>query len=338
MGTKREGFVDVAKGLGVILIILGHLTETGQYGRLILYSFIIPFFFILSGVFAKTSNDFGRYFKKSFKRLYVPFFTYSLLDLFLRIVYAVYKGRDVVVKIKIALTSLFGLGFDIENRPLWFLFALFIIQIAYYFIGKNKWAKLCAALVGIAFLAVHKATGFYTQNLWLVAIPCVPFYLLGTEVKELVLTLPSRLQKNKRMFVFAVALMTVVLVVLSVFNGNVNVHGCEYGNFVLLFIFNALLGTFVMLCLSVALQGNGIVSRFLIYFGQNTIPVMASHYYICRILFYWLVVFLGIHRYVYHPIVQLIGWCVITIAMIPVIWLTNRYAGAIFGKETKKSQ
>ena len=42
---KRIGYIDMAKGLAIILVIIGHITFTPKTGRTIVYLFHIPLFF-----------------------------------------------------------------------------------------------------------------------------------------------------------------------------------------------------------------------------------------------------------------------------------------------------
>lgn len=78
--VKRKSFIDIAKGIGIILVVLGHLDTGGQISREIIYSFHMPLFFILSGAFAKTNTDFKAYLTKSFKTLYIPYLIFVAVD------------------------------------------------------------------------------------------------------------------------------------------------------------------------------------------------------------------------------------------------------------------
>jgi len=56
MNTKRLDWIDIAKGIGIILVVLGHtlvpqVRETGFAGFLwiFIYNFHMPLFFFLSG-------------------------------------------------------------------------------------------------------------------------------------------------------------------------------------------------------------------------------------------------------------------------------------------------
>lgn len=60
---RRSTFIDIAKGIGIILVVLGHLDTNGQISREVIYSFHMPLFFLLSGIFANTKMDFKLYLK-----------------------------------------------------------------------------------------------------------------------------------------------------------------------------------------------------------------------------------------------------------------------------------
>lgn len=71
--SSRIPFYDVAKGIGIILVVFGHLTTNNTISAII-YSFHMPFFFFVSGVFAKPQIRLKDYLIKNTKRTLVPFF------------------------------------------------------------------------------------------------------------------------------------------------------------------------------------------------------------------------------------------------------------------------
>lgn len=46
---NRIGYIDMSKGLAIILVIIGHSSFVPNNAKLLLYSFHIPLFFFLSG-------------------------------------------------------------------------------------------------------------------------------------------------------------------------------------------------------------------------------------------------------------------------------------------------
>ena len=60
---KRINWIDVAKGIGIFIIVLGHVLKTG-FLRQLIFSFHVPFFFLLSGVTLNTNQKFLNFVKK----------------------------------------------------------------------------------------------------------------------------------------------------------------------------------------------------------------------------------------------------------------------------------
>ena len=65
MSNARKDWVDYAKGIGIILVVYGHLLSSGYHAGLsipkhffelsdsIVYTFHMPLFFLLSGLFVE---------------------------------------------------------------------------------------------------------------------------------------------------------------------------------------------------------------------------------------------------------------------------------------------
>ena len=50
--TKRIEWIDIAKGIGIILVVIGHISQIEVLNDII-YSFHMPLFFIISGYLYK---------------------------------------------------------------------------------------------------------------------------------------------------------------------------------------------------------------------------------------------------------------------------------------------
>lgn len=53
MTSRRIVAYDMAKGIGIILVVIGHALTMGEYARAFVYSFHMPLFFIISGAVMK---------------------------------------------------------------------------------------------------------------------------------------------------------------------------------------------------------------------------------------------------------------------------------------------
>jgi len=47
--NKRVDWIDVARGIAILLVIIGHTVPFESFTRVIIYSMHMPIFFILSG-------------------------------------------------------------------------------------------------------------------------------------------------------------------------------------------------------------------------------------------------------------------------------------------------
>lgn len=55
---KRLDYIDAAKGIGILLMVLGHIwTDSCAEIVIWLYSFHVPMFFILSGMVVKYTGN-----------------------------------------------------------------------------------------------------------------------------------------------------------------------------------------------------------------------------------------------------------------------------------------
>ena len=139
---KRLDYLDVAKGIGMILVVMSHTAEKFCYHTDLVVGFFMPLFFIVSGY---AYQDKGRSIGKSIlhrtKQLLVPYFIYSF------VLYAVWILSNInqidAKQCTIALKGIFysryctlplnaqenTLWLIINNHPMWFLTAMYIASI-----------------------------------------------------------------------------------------------------------------------------------------------------------------------------------------------------------------
>lgn len=143
---KRIGYIDAAKGLGIILIVLGH----SQLPQIIIdwiFSFHVPLFFIISGFFMRKKSIIDEV-KSGGKSLLLPFFIvcllYGLKDIY-------YLPEIHYNSISVFINRLLQLsGYGIIG--MWFLPALFLCRIYYQLLATlNRYIQLCGALLLFSF-------------------------------------------------------------------------------------------------------------------------------------------------------------------------------------------
>jgi len=133
--SKRIEWIDTAKGIGIILVILGH-SEIAPAVRYAIYAFHMPLFALLSGLtFRLPKNDgFFKYVGKEFRRLMLPFFGVLLLDNLLKVVLWELPVADAVTNF---VRSIWSYVEDGSIFNLWFLIALFFAKVIFYLLESR---------------------------------------------------------------------------------------------------------------------------------------------------------------------------------------------------------
>ena len=132
---KRLLWMDSAKALGIILVVLGHVPSTFEY-RWVIYLFHMPLFFVLSGYLFKLATP-REELVRSFKSLMVPYFIYSFALFALWSIK--YKTFSMGLLLNIMFANQNAMGSTATSLcPLWFLVSLFIMRIFTSLMGWKK--------------------------------------------------------------------------------------------------------------------------------------------------------------------------------------------------------
>lgn len=125
--ASRIGWIDAAKGIGLLCVILGHLGI--PYLDMWIYFFHMPLFFFLSGfVFSGRKYDFATFLKKKVRSLVIPYFTLGGgIFLFFSVVYAL-EGRPAGDYLQMLR------DFLVQEHywTVWFLTCLFLTELIAY--------------------------------------------------------------------------------------------------------------------------------------------------------------------------------------------------------------
>ena len=200
MSGRRELWIDRCKGALILLVVMGHAIGTGRYlgasdgvpwmnfAYRYIYAFHMPAFFLLAGVTWRTvasgtARDFAAFVGKKTQRLLVPYLVFGLASIVLYLLFAsasydalrtadgYYAGKGSMSP-GFCLKTLAcasgwpnGQGFA-YNSVLWFLPALFTLEIAYWIVDRFLPRRMPQLVVGIVALMLG----------WVVS-HCGSFYL-----------------------------------------------------------------------------------------------------------------------------------------------------------------
>lgn len=179
---------DLLKGLAIIFVIIGHSLSSYSPGIensissfvfYLMYSFHMPLFFMISGfLFTKNiSNSFKQKWnvvKNKFVRLFIPYLTYSVITMILKVMFSQYAMND------FALTDFYKIFIsDNPNGGLWFLYVLFFVSIISALVLDEKKIKTYILFVlsfGLIFLS-----NYMPESIYFIAriLRYLPYFLFG---------------------------------------------------------------------------------------------------------------------------------------------------------------
>lgn len=142
---KRLDYLDMTKGLGMILVLIGHLQGDSIFTFspyiqplcVFIFSFHMPMFFIVSGILLAIKNDevkpLKEVAKSRFRGIMIPYLWFSLFYLIV-VVAALIKGEIAVQTLYLNIWYVIsGYGMNV----LWFLPALYLGELLFIFLRRR---------------------------------------------------------------------------------------------------------------------------------------------------------------------------------------------------------
>lgn len=184
--NSRIEYWDMAKGIAIMLMILGH-APVPDYLSTIIFSFHMPLFMVVNGYFVKNYNI-KRTFKRSVKTLLVPYAAVCILS---AVIYTFIGADDVsagtlfMIKIKAMLGGMSKLStrflsFD-SVWVVWFVCCLFLARNIYVMLMKlsEKYHVICPwGILALSF-AGYVIGKYYAFMPWSLDVALVSLIFIG---------------------------------------------------------------------------------------------------------------------------------------------------------------
>lgn len=110
---QRFDHIDIAKGIGILMVIVGHCGSLPSILSRFIFSVHMPLFFILSGYFYVPRPEIGErlFIKKNAKNLLLPYAMTCVFVIALRVLRTILAQGDIFYTFKLWLfASLYGSG------------------------------------------------------------------------------------------------------------------------------------------------------------------------------------------------------------------------------------
>ncbi|MCR4788799.1 MAG: acyltransferase family protein [Lachnospiraceae bacterium] len=142
---KRIEWVDIGKYICIMLVMISHLESDTVILQKIYHPVYLSFFFFLAGYVHKQPRSFGEHFIKKLRGLFIPWLIFSNLNIALSAVISLKENRNIAGEFLWNLLQIRG-----QYDGIWFVAALFVTFIPFYFViklDKKKALILTTALV-----------------------------------------------------------------------------------------------------------------------------------------------------------------------------------------------
>ena len=270
---KRVKYIDTAKGIAIISVVLSHSYSTNHFITQLINSFHMPFFFIISGILygLKHGNYPNMEFRisKKISALIVPYFIWgTLYQLFIH-AFQIVGGKSIKESIFEIVHSLFTLS----SGAMWFLPSLFISVTLFLLTSKNKYANIAISiavmLIGLfapscnvlvtAILRAFVGTGFIA----------IGYYCYNLFIKS-----------QNGIFVFLICLVDIFIIKR---NGSTAMVNRTFGN-PILYTWSGILGSYILLQICIHLKKENRAICYLQSCGAKSSIILCLHMFIIEIV------------------------------------------------------
>ena len=317
---ERLDYIDRAKGILILLMVIGHIWQSGFVFDTI-YAFHMPAFFVISGILMQHTKAHQKPFRQLCKgKIFayaIPFLWIELLGVLTDIM-----RNGITLNAKGYLYNTLTCNFNDPN--LWFLVDLFLIELLVA--GMTKIIKQPHAICGIAGVLFFARYLLPTEVLYLGTVSSVMKYLVF-----FIAGFYGHMYWKKVRIPTAVLCGLIVLVCVLLGN-RINAAGRVWKD--LVYVLSGGCGTYVVLCIG-RKQLPAMLNKMLMDAGKNTIIIYGTHH-----IYYVAAGFLlGVKNFASTPICAGFAMLAAVIALeIPTIYIINRWLPFLVGKRRKSHQ
>lgn len=314
MSIERIRWVDQAKAIAIFLVCLGHIHYLPSQIWYIIYSFHMPLFFLLSGMF---SNEDVKLIKK-FKTLIIPYFFFNFVYYIFRyIINDAPLWNDWIVRL---------LCFD-KRAGMWFLPCLFCSQfiislvIKVYRINRliGYFMLFVITLIGVG----YNYYGGRSLPLSLeISFIVAPFLFLGYKIKDQISLLNSKRNLLAVIIFYVFSVGGFVLLP----NHHVDLFRGSIG-FAPMFYLTAFLGCIMTLMFCYLFQTNNMI---FLYVGRSTLIIYGLHRIFLK-MFNWVYI-VKVDNMVFNILMSFIESFIVVLLIIPIAKFIYKYIPFFIGK------
>lgn len=266
----RLACIDIAKGILIILVVVGHVVTGSHFVTKVIIrvinSFHMPAFFIISGILINTdklrTQPFWLFIKKKAARLLIPYIVFEFIGALWQILLLQQSQIDIITTIRRIFTIECYVGAD------WFLATLFFAEMVLYGINKFIDKKWFLPIAVCSFLLML----YLPDGMWILAnsrriLAAITFILIGMHWHGLFV------RDSSLLFL----LCTIGLVVGSALNSGTPSINLRLFENPICFLLCGICGAYAVLFVSKKILGTKILRKLFEQCGKASLVIMGTH-------------------------------------------------------------
>lgn len=280
---QRLDYIDLLRGIGILLVVIGHHISEAEGLVVWIFSFHVPLFFIITGYLSGYKNDKcedikGLIISKA-KSLMYPYITFSVINIIWYVVFYIITpigGQPKETLTEVLLKTVTTSGY----HAMWFLPALFVATILFNLINKAKASHFihitvlifgCVVCVWIRQAELEHSVVWYILNYVSRSAVATSFIYIGFLIGKFLTKL------NNITEWICIGVCAVVVAIISIINlANMNQYNLAVSNVgnPVMFYISAISNSMLLL---LVFKKINIKKGLLNFYGKNSLIIMAIH-------------------------------------------------------------
>ena len=253
--ANRNAAIDIYKGIGIILVMMGHI-GFGDLSSYIAHAFHMPMFFLVSGFLYHRKEEIGKrewIWQKAISLL-CPYFIFGFINYGIFLIMQLIKKQSLTIDPIIHLFSVNTTG--LASGSLWFFTALLVSNILFFIINQvvKNYVLLGIIVFSVSYTGIWMTTNLPTRLPYAIDAGMVGLGLFYVGYLLKIFKDRKRIQQLLELSPGGIALGVILFSVLILNNGEINMRKGLYHNS-LLFWINAIGGSILVFSISAYCNG-----------------------------------------------------------------------------------
>ena len=263
----RRNDLDYARGIAILLILIGHANGMSDLETKLIYSFHVPLFFVISGMLMRYTSVVDKPWKLIWsgwlKRIVIPSVIWETI---LSVFYFVIKD----IPIKQLVVNSVTLNFNLS--VLWFIPCLLLAEVVWIIILKMHKSGY-PSYINVVIAAVFLVGAMFTPVLFIKRMMVAEVFVIFGFIIEPVV---EKLNKKSAVVYATLLTVTAIWLITTILNGRTDLSAGVFGNIVLYYV-HSLLGSLMVVIVCKRLSDN---LPLLSWIGKNSFGFLVTHVFV----------------------------------------------------------